>query len=381
MSLAAKVILGFALILVSGCAHEVADFPSAPYSDVRHEERKQLGDILDKNVDAMRRLYQDIGPVFLANAELCPRRALSLGFTTISDFDLPKDIQDVAYERAQLSSDPTVLGVIAGSEAWDKGVRTGDILVMLNGKRVRNSADWRARVRKLSDRPAQLGFIRDGRAFDVTLHPVPSCNYRLIYVSGNHEINAYATGREIAIFQGTLDVLNDEELTLVMAHELAHNIMHHRRKKEDNFRIIELTGSVVDVVTGSVGLGDPASQLMNYLEVKLWSPKFEKEADYIGLYLVARAGGNIDSILSMERKMNAAIGDTDIKTDPLALRTHPPSPERAVIAQKTLEEIRQKRLKGETLMPNLSTPWVFGQKYSYWDVEDEDPWLDDDLNH
>lgn len=387
----------FSIFLVLGflaaCDHTVTEFPSAPISEVQGEARRQTGDLAAQYLIAIRRLARTTEPMLIANAELCPRRARSLGFSVISDFDLPVELRNVAYARMKLNSDAQVLNVVPGTEAWDKGLRTGDTIVLLNGKLVRNAADWRARLRKVKGDTASIGFMRDGRSFEITVTPVPICNYRLVYKwryeasDGRDEnayraINAWATGSAIYVTQGMIDFADDEELALVMGHELAHNIMHHIRKKRTNTMIIDITSNIVDTVTGSVGLGEPANALLQYLETKKWSPRFEKEADYVGLYLLARAGGNIDGAAALERRLGVSGGpDNILHTNPIYPHTHPMSAERAAIQARTVAEIHAKQRQGLDLMPNLRTSWVFGQKYSIWDAEEEDPWLDEDLNH
>lgn len=390
MSLTAKAIFGIIALFLAGCSHTVTDVPGATHSEVQGEIRHQLGDLAEKQLDALQRLSRAAGPMMIKNAALCPRRAMSLGFTTISDFDLPHDVQSVAYERLQLGRDAQVLNVIAGTQAWDAGIRTGDTLVMLNDKRVRNAADMRARMRKLDgERDVTLGFIRNGRVFEARIKPVPICNYRLLYQwqdqSDPHDsliLNAYATGTSIIITRGMMDFVTDEELQIVIGHELAHNIMHHGRKGKDNLGVILGTGAIIDVMTGFVGLGDTVMTLLDYWETKKWSPVFEKEADYVGLYLLARAGGNIDHAVATERRLGVALGSAAIKYDNvLFAHTHPMSSERAAIQARTVAEIKDKQSKGQELMPNLRKPWVYGQKYSRWDADDEDEWIDDDLNH
>jgi len=384
MNVLRKILSVLLLLALFGCARPVTDVPGAGYSDLQGEIRHEMGDVLEKYVTAQQRLIQVAGPLFLANASLCPRRAWSLGFVVHSDFDLPQDVRYVAYERLLLDSDPRVLAVIPGSDAWLDGVRPGDTLLTMNGRRVRNAADARIRFRKVTDdrTPVTLGLIRDGQAYSVRITPRAICNYRLVYEDGNRDINASATGTEIHVTQGMMDFTSDDELAVIVGHELAHNIMHHQRKQLDNAVVIRVAAGIIDGLSGVMSLGTPVRTLLNLWEVKYWSPRFEKEADYVGLYLVARAGGNLSPAAPVWRRMAAEHGARSVKTEPQEIRSHPATAERFVVLSRTQVEIEEKRSKGQDLMPNLSGPWVFGQKYRRWDpdTEDED-WIYEDLNH
>ena len=49
-----------------------------------------------------------------------------------------------------------------------------------------------------------------------------------ITVLASDEVNAFTNGRTIRVMSGLLGmVINDDELALVLAHEVGHNIMNH----------------------------------------------------------------------------------------------------------------------------------------------------------
>ena len=75
---------------------------------------------------------------------------------------------------------------------------------------------------------------------------------------------------------------------------------------------------------------------------------FEKEADYVGAYYVARAGYNV---VGAERLWRA-FAQEDPKQMVYA-GLHPTSPERFVQMQKTNEEILRKRQLNQSLTPEM----------------------------
>lgn len=375
--------IAFALTVAS-CAAPVTDSPSAGYSDLQSEIRTETGDILERTVEAQRRIVTVAGPLFTKNANLCPRRGYSPGFTVYSDFDVPEDLRHVAYERLLLGHEPVVLAVIPGSEAWLQGVRPGDTLLTMNGQRQRNAAELRARVRRIRE-PVTMnfGFMRQGQSFAVELPFTPICAYNLKYDAGMRDINAATDGKNIYVTQGMMSIVSDEELAVVLGHELGHAIMHHIPKDAINTAGLVIVGGMIDGITSLVGIDFAVREKLLLIYTNTYSPRFEKEADYVGLYLVARAGGNTAAAAPFWRKMAAENGMDMVKLPFGVIRTHPDSPERFVALDEARKEIDVKKRKGEDLMPNLRTGWSFGKKHMYWDSDpDEDTEPDDqDLNH
>ena len=76
--------------------------------------------------------------------------------------------------------------------------------------------------------------------------------------------------------------------------------------------------------------------------------QFEAEADYVGLYIMARAGRGINDSPRFWRRMGGAVAALNIPCD-----EPPDSPERFVGLTSSVREIDGKRRRGATLLPNL----------------------------
>lgn len=177
-----------------------------------------------------------------------------------------------------------------------------------------------------------------------------SCSYGL-QIKGRYGVNAYADGQNI-IFTAPMLALavDDTHLAYVMAHELAHNIMQHIDSSEHNLVIGTLVGSALDVAAASQGAYTSGSFSQIGAETALlsYSPAFEQEADYVGLYIVARAGYPIENAPYFWRAM--------AQRDPSGIysrRTHPSYPERFVAMRKAIAEIRAKQQAGLPVLPNF----------------------------
>jgi predicted Zn-dependent protease len=144
---------------------------------------------------------------------------------------------------------------------------------------------------------------------------------------GSDQINAFCMpGGKIAFFHGILNKLNltDDEVAMVMGHEVAHALREHARERMGKSMATN-TLSKIGGALASVYLGvDPrvtdavAQQGANLLTLK-FSREDESEADLVGMELAARAGYNPHAGVTLWQKMSAA----NKGAPPQWLSTHP----------------------------------------------------------
>lgn len=144
---------------------------------------------------------------------------------------------------------------------------------------------------------------------------------------GSDQVNAFCMpGGKIAFFHGILNKLNltDDEVAMVMGHEIAHALREHARERMGK-SLATNTLSKIGGALASVYLGvDPrvtdavAMQGANLLTLK-FSREDESEADLVGMELAARAGYNPRAGVSLWQKMGAA----NKGAPPQWMSTHP----------------------------------------------------------
>jgi predicted Zn-dependent protease len=184
---------------------------------------------------------------------------------------------------------------------------------------------------------------------DVTVEPQPVCNYPVVIVD-KPQINAYADGKAIYVYRGMMDfVRSDEELALVLGHEMAHDFRGHLDAKRKNAIVGQAIGAVFDVLlaAGTGVAGTTFSNMGGNLTAGAYSQDFEAEADYVGLYVIARAGYRIDEATNFWRRMAiSSPGSVTMTSD------HPTTPARFVALQAAVKEINVKTAQGQPLLPN-----------------------------
>ena len=148
-----------------------------------------------------------------------------------------------------------------------------------------------------------------------------------INLIGSNQINAFCMpGGKIAFFTGILNQLSltDDEVAMVMGHEIAHALREHARERMGKSAATQgLSRLGGAVVSGLFGI-DPrltdmvAREGANLLTLK-FSREDETEADLVGMELGARAGYDPRAGVSLWQKMSAA----NKNAPPQWLSTHP----------------------------------------------------------
>lgn len=202
-------------------------------------------------------------------------------------------------------------------------------------------SERKSRVSKISSRLSKATY---GVCRELSDNRKTNCSVPVKVVEAR-DINAYADGKTAYINTGMIDFSsNDEELAVIIAHEMAHNILMHGDKKKTNGLIGEIIGAGVQVATGV-----DARQLFHDLGRLTYSQAFESEADYVGLYLVARAGYDYSKSPNLWRKMGME-NSQNINVGLLA--SHPGSSERYLALDAAVLEIQEKLKYGLDILPD-----------------------------
>ena len=144
---------------------------------------------------------------------------------------------------------------------------------------------------------------------------------------GSRQVNAFCMpGGKIAFYSGILTQLklSDDEVAMVMGHEVAHALREHARKRMGKSAVTQgaarLGGAVVASVLGiDPRLTDAAARGGANLLTLEFSREDESEADLVGMELAARAGYDPRAGVTLWQKMGAA----NKNAPPQWLSTHP----------------------------------------------------------
>lgn len=129
------------------------------------------------------------------------------------------------------------------------------------------------------------------------------------YVIDAPEINAFSgPGGYVYVTTALLRLANDDELASVLSHEVGHVVARHSLKTLQQSRAVGGLADLVGSITGVAGseaeeLGKTAAQLVGSGLLAVHSREEEREADFLGVRALPRAGFNPEAMITMFQKL------------------------------------------------------------------------------
>ncbi len=338
------------LLSVGACAGPIAKIPALDRAAVAAEQQRQQAQVVATHLQQLERLQSIAWPVLKANADLCGKATRpSIGLTLSDARDMSRQIRGLRAQDVRLEG-VTIAAVAAGSPAAIAGLKAGDTL---QGKSVANIGKaLNAEMKK-----SKTATISKTDGTKLTLLPTTICA-QPVRLAHSNQINAFTNGRSITFFTGLLRAVPDDaQLQMVVAHELAHALLKHPRKGVINSTIsggwllgtVASTGGwLVDNVRDLIGSRGPVSYQSLGVQLAGWpyGRDFEREADYVALYLMARSGGDITAVENLFNNFSrSGPASTWIGI------SHPITPERIVAVRAARDEIEAKRASKSPLIP------------------------------
>ena len=230
--------------------------------------------------------------------------------------------------RYGLDRGPGVLTVLSGTPAAAAGLVAGDVLLSVNNRPFPSATriaaqtkrkTWRPMLEEseallesaLSAGPARLLVLRGGQPREISLGSEPGCVGR-VRLARSGQMNAFSLRGYVVMTTAMLGyVRSDDELAVVLGHELSHSILGHQGLRDEEGIL--------------AGLGIKPSAV--------W--KREAAADRLGLRLMAAAGYDLDAAIPFwDRYLR------QYDWFPQIFRSHPSRGARARIAREEIAAIR-----------------------------------------
>lgn len=188
-----------------------------------------------------------------------------------------------------------------------------------------------------------------------------------IRISPDRSLNAAAGPRgQVIINRGIADFAeNEEQIALVVAHELAHQAANHVATSQQNQAVGAIIGALIlgvaaayaargsyygaDIARTGIDAGASIGGAIGRIS---FSKEQEREADYLAAVILYRAGLDLDQARGFLVTMARASG----RRETGMLDTHPAGPERLAAWDRAVADIRQRagRLPERTIAPAAS---------------------------
>lgn len=139
-----------------------------------------------------------------------------------------------------------------------------------------------------------------------------------VYVVDNREWNALAApNRSIYVFSGLLADLDDDEVAIVLGHELSHATHEHSRKSFKRALVVQL--ATLGVIGATEGIDSKTKravlQVVALLGASAWQNgygrKYEDQADRVGLRYAHEAGFDVRKGPRLWNRFAKKYGDTN----------------------------------------------------------------------
>lgn len=169
-------------------------------------------------------------------------------------------------------------------------------------------------------------------------------NYK-VYLT--NDINAFAAGDgSIRVYSGLMDVMDDEELTAILGHELGH--VHHQDTKK-SIKHAYWASAARDVVASAGSYGALAAYLLGDVGEALasaqYSQKFEYRADEHGCDFAVSRGMSPYSMYNALNKLLQISGEGDTSIIAHMFADHPKTEKRMEKMQKRAQKYEAKGAK------------------------------------
>jgi hypothetical protein len=177
-----------------------------------------------------------------ANVALCDQRQPALGMVLHSLRQYRESDWPTVKRVFGFGAPVAVEALVAGGAAQRAGVVADDAILAIGDQALPKTVTEAAattsadRDRALAlieaapaDQPLTITVDRNGASAQRTLTPRPACKSRFEIVIGNG-YDAQADGNNVQLGEKFFEGLSDEEIAVVVAHELSHNILRHRAR-------------------------------------------------------------------------------------------------------------------------------------------------------
>ena len=167
------------------------------------------------------------------------------------------------------------------------------------------------------------------------------------HVMRDDQINAFSgPGGHIYVTDALMKRANDDELASVLSHEVGHVVARHSLKTIQQSQTLgglaELFGSITGVAGDTAGqLGKAAASIVAGGLLAVHNREEEREADFLGVRGMAKAGFNPEGMITMFQKL-LQVSRTDASLLGSLFNDHPDAQERI---DNTRYEI--KRMRGK----------------------------------
>ncbi|MEJ2456602.1 MAG: M48 family metalloprotease [Novosphingobium sp.] len=277
-----------------------------------------------------------------ANASLCDRLQPGLGLVLQTPGQYESGVREEAIRHFHMDGPISVEAVLPDSPAAAAGIKADDtILSMGTVQFAPADASAKASTRRLiaatariaalpADAPMEIRGRRNGVDYVRTVKPVPACRTRFeMQISSG--FSAQSDGEMVQVSSRFFTDYPEDQAASVLAHEFAHNILHHRERMEK--------------------MGLSFGMLSGFGRNVRYFRETELQADILSISLLANAGYDPEAAVRLWR----AFGPSHAGGILLS-RSHPAWKDRVATMEKAIADLGTRRPNHPAVLATLDKP-------------------------
>lgn len=158
----------------------------------------------------------------------------------------------------------------------------------------------------------------------------------ILYAAGEQSVNAGATVGKIIVTEGMMRfVRSDDELAMILGHEMAHLTQGHVTRGEVSNSLLGIGSAIVGAIFPG---GDLATNLVGQLVINHFNQDQERAADRVGLGYVYAAGYDPQAAAYVMQRMAEEVPETASSG---FFSSHPSSTERFATLQQIAAQLKR----------------------------------------
>ncbi|MCJ2180448.1 M48 family metallopeptidase [Novosphingobium album (ex Hu et al. 2023)] len=278
----------------------------------------------------------------IANAPLCDSLEPGLGLVLQTPEQYDTGLREDAVRHFHMDGAIGVEAVLPGSPAAAAGIEADDVLVSAGSARFNPSApDAAATTQGLIRASALIAALPAGTPIEIhgrrnsqdyvrMVDPVPACRTRFEMLISNG-YTAQSDGEMVQVSSRFFQEYPEDQLAALLAHEFAHNILHHRERMEE--------------------MGLSFGMLSGFGRNVRYFRETELQADILSVSLLANAGYDPEAIVRFWQ----AFGPSHASSI-LLDRSHPAWKDRVATVEKAIADLGHTRPSRPPVLASRDKP-------------------------